>query len=65
MRLVIEAGLWRGLGWMALINAVHAAHVLRVWKNEDPKSLDGELKKVAFSTAVAALFMLLAQTGAA
>ena len=63
--LVIEAGLWRGLGWMALINAVHAAHVLRVWKNEDPKSLDGELKKVAFSTAVAALFMLLAQTGAA
>ena len=50
---------------MALINAVHAAHVLRVWKNEDPKSLDGELKKVAFSTAVAALFMLLAQTGAA
>ncbi len=63
--LYVEAGLWRGLGWIALINAVHAAHVVRVWGTEEPQALDGELKKVALSTAVAALFILLAQTGAA
>lgn len=62
---VLEAGQWRGLEWLAAINAVHAAHAWRVWRCEVPADLDPELKKVALSTAVAALFMLLAQTAAA
>jgi len=63
--LVLEPGMWRGLGWLALINLVQMGHLLRVWRCDEPQSLDPELKKVALSTAVAALFMLLAQTGAA
>lgn len=59
----IDAGSWRGMGWIAIINFVQLAHVWRVWKCEDPKLLDGELKKVALTTAVAALFFLMAQTG--
>lgn len=63
--LVLEPGMWRGLGWLALINLVQMGHLLRVWRCDEPQSLDPELKKVALSTAVAALFMLLAQTGTA
>jgi len=63
--LVLEPGMWRGLGWLALINLVQGGHLLRVWRCDEPKNLDPELKKVALSTAVAALFMLLAQTGTA
>ena len=61
--LYLDAGSWRGAGWIALINLVQLAHVRRVLSCEEPKLLDGELKKVALTTAVAALFFLLAQTG--
>ena len=63
--LAVEPGQWRGMGWIAIINAFHFRHVWRVWRCEDPAALDPELKRVALSTAVAALFILLAQTGGA
>ena len=63
--LAVEPGQWRGMGWIAIINAFHFTHAWRVWRCEDPAALDPELKRVALSTAVAALFILLAQTGGA
>ena len=63
--LVVEPGLWRGMGWLAIINAFHLVHAWRVSRCEEPAQLDPELKRIALSTAVAALFMLLAQTGGA
>ena len=63
--LTVEPGQWRGMGWIAIINAFHVTHACRVWRCEDPAALDPELKRVALSTAVAALFILLAQTGGA
>lgn len=59
----VEPGLWRGMGWLAIINAFHLVHAWRVGRCEEPAELDPELKRIALSTAVAALFMLLAQTG--
>jgi hypothetical protein len=38
-------------------------HAFRVFKVQNPAELDPELKRVALSSAVAALFFLLAQTG--
>ncbi|MAI23807.1 MAG: 1,4-dihydroxy-2-naphthoate octaprenyltransferase [Crocinitomicaceae bacterium] len=61
--LVVEPGQWRGMGWIAIINAFHLSHAWRVWRCEEPAVLDSELKRVALSTAVAALFILLSQTG--
>ncbi|MBT6163048.1 MAG: 1,4-dihydroxy-2-naphthoate octaprenyltransferase [Crocinitomicaceae bacterium] len=61
--LVLHAGEWRGMGWIAVLNAVHFAHVFRVFNAENPQELDPELKRVALSSAVAALFFLMAQTG--
>ena len=63
--LTVEPGQWRGMGWIAIINAFHVTHAWRVWRCEDPAALDPELKRLALSTAVAALFILLAQTGGA
>ena len=63
--LVLEPGQWRGMGWIAIINAFHLTHAWRVWRCDDPAALDPELKRIALSTAVAALFILLAQTGGA
>ena len=63
--LAVEPGQWRGMGWIAIINAFHLRHAWRVWRCEDPAALDPELKRIALSTAVAALFILLAQTGGA
>ena len=61
--LVLNPGEWRGMGWIAILNAVHIAHIFRVMREENLAQLDPELKRIALSTAVAALFFLLAQTG--
>jgi len=61
--LVVNPGEWRGMGWIAILNAVHVAHIFRVMREENLAQLDPELKRIALSTAVAALFFLLAQTG--
>jgi hypothetical protein len=53
------------MGWIAVLNAVHLAHVFRVFNVSSPEDLDPELKRVALSSAVAALFLLMAQTGLA
>ena len=63
--MAVELGQWRGMGGIAIINAFHFTHAWQVWRCEDPAALDPELKRVALSTAVAALFILLAQTGGA
>jgi 1,4-dihydroxy-2-naphthoate octaprenyltransferase len=63
--LVLHPGEWRGMGWIAVLNAVHLAHVFRVFNVSSPEELDPELKRVALSSAVAALFLLMAQTGLA
>lgn len=57
---VIEAGRWEGMMWIGLIAVVHFRHWVFVWQAKEPETLDGELKKVALSTAVAALFLFLA-----
>lgn len=59
----VEPGAWRGMGWLGILNAFHFTHAWRVWQCQEPAELDPELKRVALSTAVAALFILLAQTG--
>lgn len=61
--LVLNPGEWRGMGWIAILNAVHIAHIFRVMREDNLTQLDPELKRIALSTAVAALFFLLAQTG--
>ena len=60
--LVLEAGMWRGMLWIGLLGLVHIQHVLRILRIEDPQLLDPELQRIALSTAVVALFLLLAQT---
>lgn len=61
--LILDAGEWRGMGWIGVLNAVHLMHAFRVFKVQNPADLDPELKRVALSSAVAAFFLLLAQTG--
>jgi 1,4-dihydroxy-2-naphthoate octaprenyltransferase len=61
--LLLHAGEWRGMGWIGVLNAVHFMHAFRVFNVQEPAELDPELKRVALSSAVAALFFLLAQTG--
>lgn len=58
--LIVESGQWRGMMWIALIGLVHLRHLIFVAQNQDPLSLDGELKRMALSTAVVAFFLLLA-----
>lgn len=55
----VEAGRWTGLFWMALIGLVHLKHLGGVRGVKSPADLDPELKKIALSTAVVALFLLL------
>lgn len=55
----MEAGRWTGLMWMGLIGLVHIRHLGFVRATKEPAELDGELKKIAMSTAVVALFLLL------
>jgi 1,4-dihydroxy-2-naphthoate polyprenyltransferase len=60
--LVLEPGQWRGSLWIFALSLLHLAHLIRVFQTTDPKALDPELKRVALSTALVALFLLLAQT---
>ena len=55
-------GTWRGTMWYALIALVHARHAADVWRCEDPASLDPELKRIALSSFLVALFMFMDQT---
>ena len=55
-------GTWRGTIWYALIALVHARHAADVWRCEDPASLDPELKRIALSSFLVALFMFMDQT---
>lgn len=57
-----ESGNWRGMEWIGIINAFHFTHLIRVFKCQEASALDPELKRVALSTALAAFFILLAQT---
>ena len=61
--LAVEPGQWRGMGWIAIINAFHFTHAWRVWRCEDRAALDPELKRVALSTAAAALFIFVGSNG--
>ena len=57
-----EVGEWRGTMWYALIALLHARHAVDVWRCEEPQSLDPELKRIALSTFLVALFMFMDQT---
>ena len=57
-----SVGTWRGTMWYALIALVHARHAADVWRCEDPASLDPELKRIALSSFLVALFMFMDQT---
>ena len=57
-----EVGEWRGTMWYALLALLHARHAVDVWRCEDPASLDPELKRIALSTFLVALFMFMDQT---
>ena len=48
--------------WYALIALLHARHAVDVWRCEEPQSLDPELKRIALSTFLVALFMFMDQT---
>ena len=52
---------WHGTFWYALIALVHARHAVEVWRCQEPKSLNPELKRIALSTFVVALFMFMDQ----
>ena len=57
-----EAIAWRGVLWYALIALVHVRHAAFVWRCDQPAELDPELRRIALSTFVVALFMFLDQT---
>lgn len=53
---------WHGTMWYVLIALVHARHAVQVWQCKDPALLDPELKRVALSSFLVALFMFMDQT---
>ncbi|HIB77047.1 MAG TPA: 1,4-dihydroxy-2-naphthoate octaprenyltransferase [Flavobacteriales bacterium] len=53
---------WRGGMWYVLIGLVQMNHLVFVVRNKEPRLLDPELKKVALSSFVVALFMFLTVT---
>ena len=55
-------GVWHGTMWYALLALLHARHAVEVWRCEDPPALDPELKRIALSTFLVALFMFMDQT---
>ena len=57
-----EVGMWRGTMWYALLALLHARHAVDVWRCDDPATLDPELKRIALSTFLVALFMFMDQT---
>ena len=56
------AGPWRGQLWYGLFALVHARHLVYLFRTTDPAALDGELKKIALSTFVIALFLFMSAT---
>ena len=50
---------WAGFIWYILIALIHAGHLNLVRKCEDESTLDPELKKIALTAFVVALFMML------
>lgn len=50
---------WPGLIWYILIALIHAGHLNVVRKCEDESTLDPELKKIALTAFVVALFMMM------
>ena len=57
-----NSGAWHGTMWYALLALLHARHAVDVWRCEDPAALDPELKRIALSTFLVALFMFMDQT---
>jgi 1,4-dihydroxy-2-naphthoate polyprenyltransferase len=57
-----NGGVWRGTLWYGLIALLHARHAVDVWKCRTPAELDPELKRVALSSFLVALFMFMDQT---
>ena len=57
-----DDGTWRGTMWYGLIALLHARHAVDVWRCQTPKLLDPELKRIALSTFLVALFMFMDQT---
>lgn len=55
-------GVWRGTMWYGLLALLHARHAFDVWRCTDPATLDPELKRIALSTFLVALFMFMDQT---
>lgn len=55
-------GIWRGTLWYGLIALVHSRHAVDVWRCQTPRDLDPELKRVALSSFLVALFMFMDQT---
>ncbi|PCJ82387.1 MAG: 1,4-dihydroxy-2-naphthoate octaprenyltransferase [Bacteroidetes bacterium] len=53
---------WRGGMWYILIGLVQMRHLVFVVRNKERRLLDAELKKVALSTFVVAVFMFLTVT---
>lgn len=53
---------WYGAHWYALISLLNIKHLVFVWKTEDPKLLDPELKKIALIAFVTGMFMLISVT---
>ena len=57
-----NSGAWHGTMWYALLALLHARHAVDVWRCENPAALDPELKRIALSTFLVALFMFMDQT---
>ena len=57
-----EVGMWRGTMWYALLALLHARHAVDVYRCQDPATLDPELKRIALSSFLVALFMFMDQT---
>tara|TARA_Y100001978_G_scaffold192667_1_gene197975 strand:+ start:87 stop:245 length:159 start_codon:yes stop_codon:yes gene_type:complete len=48
--------------WYALLALLHARHAVDVYRCQDPATLDPELKRIALSSFLVALFMFMDQT---
>ena len=57
-----ELEAWKGGIWYVIIALIHLKHLVFVMQNENPKQFDQELKKIALSAFVVALFMILSVT---
>ena len=56
------SGDWHGTMWYVLLALLHARHALDVWRCENSAALDPELKRIALSAFLVALFMFMDQT---